>query len=86
MRGGNILYDLKTEVYDCPGHQKFVIWENESAAHLYVTSSEIKWGCDTVQGIACPSWYKASETKLLRKKYSSWRYKHGGETGYKMNK
>lgn len=42
MKGGNVLYDLKTEVYDCPGQQKAVIWENESARCLYVTSSEIK--------------------------------------------
>lgn len=63
MRGENILYDLKTEVYDCPGHQEVVLWENESSGRIHVTSSEIKWRCDTVQAIACFNCYKASEKK-----------------------
>lgn len=87
MRGGYILYGWKTEVYDCPGHQKVVMWGNESATHLYVPSSEIKWGCGIVQAIACFSWYKASEKNpLLIKKYSLWRYKRGSATGYKTGR
>lgn len=66
MRGGNILYDLKIEVCDCPGHQKAVIWENESVRHLCVTSLEIKWGCDIVQTYF--NWCKASEKNPFNEK------------------
>lgn len=55
--GGECFYDLKTEVYDCPEHQNFAMWESKSTIHTHFIYLEVKLRHDIAQGTACLKQY-----------------------------
>ena len=62
---GKQMRGLKTEVYDCPEHQKVVLWENKSTVHIHVIYLQIKLRHDIVQAIACLKGYKVQKQNFL---------------------
>lgn len=57
MGGRECFYDLKTEVYDCPEHQNFAMWESKSTIHTHFIYLEVKLRHDIAQGTACLKQY-----------------------------